>query len=100
MRAKEFYVIDREENSSALIELGMTKKNRDDELKSLTVLDYVSGPETDLTHPGYVWVFGRNIHSHEVYIKLKIVELEFGNKAICLSFHRSKEALYYPFRTE
>ena len=100
MREDEFFVINRKENYCSLIKLGITKKNRDDELKTLTVLDYVSGPDPDLTHPGTVWVFGKNILSHEVYIKLKIVARDYGNKAICLSFHPSEEPLHYPFRAE
>ena len=98
LREKEFYVVGREENRQALIELGITHKVRANELKSLTVLHYVSGPSPDLTHAGLVWIFGKTIRRREVYIKLKIRETEFGDKAICLSFHKSQEPLRYPLR--
>lgn len=98
MREKEYYVAGREKNYQALIGLGITKKIREDELKSLTVLHYVSGPDPDVSYPGTVWIFGKMIRGREVYIKLKMREAEFGDMAICISFHESAEPLLFPFQ--
>ena len=92
-------VIPRLENKQALIELGLTAKNRRDELLSLAVKDYCEGPLKDRDKPGYVWCFGKQINQKEVYIKLKIAIVEGVVKvAKCLSFHIAKYPLTYPCR--
>jgi len=100
MKEKAFYVINREDNIRALIDLGINAKIRDYELKSLSVLDYVSGPDPDQTHPGAVWTFGKHIRDRDVYIKLKIVEGELEDNAICISFHPALRHLAYPFKPD
>jgi len=100
MKEKAFYVINREENIRALIDLGINAKIRKSELKSLSVLDYVSGPDPDQTHLGVVWTFGKHINDREAYIKLKIVEGELEDNAICISFHPAARPLAYPFKPD
>jgi len=78
--------------------LGLTKHNRREAILGLTVLDYSSGPELDHDRPGVVWIFGTTIRSIEIYIKIKIVEGEFRDQAVCLSFHPAESPLDYPFR--
>ena len=98
MRSHQFYAIRKQENIQALIDLGLTVRNRRDELLSLSVLDYCYGPVPDHDRPGYIWVFGKEIRSIEIYIKLKIVETVYPPKALCLSFHPAEHPLQYPFR--
>lgn len=98
MRSHQFYVIPKQENIQALIDLGLTVRNRGDELLSLSVLEYCYGPIPDHDRPGYVWVFGKEIRSVEIYIKLKIVETEYQTQALCLSFHPAARPLQYPFQ--
>jgi len=100
MKEKAVYVINREDNILALIDLEINAKIRVDELKSLSVLDYVSGPDPDVSHTGVVWIFGKELLSRDVYIKLKIVEGEVEDKAICISFHPASRPLEYPFKPE
>ena len=53
------YVIPRRENINALAELGLTKKNRQDEIMTLSVADYCAGPEPDRDRPGKFWYLVR-----------------------------------------
>jgi len=98
MRSRQFHAIPKQDNTQALIDLGLTVRNRRDELLSLSVLDYCYGPAPDHGRPGQVWVFGKEIRSVEIYIKLKIVEAEYPTQALCLSFHPAERPLQYPFR--
>lgn len=101
---KELSVIPRKENQQALIDLGLTFRDRVEILMALEVEDYSSGPDADRDRAGFVWVFGKVVLDVEVYIKLKIVEYipcgtdRTQRKAICLSFHRAKASLNYPFK--
>lgn len=94
----EFYLVDRVENNRDIIALGLTRKNCIDEIASLSVLDYCKGPEADRDRAGAVWVFGRSIDGHDVYIKLKLAETEWGKIAKCISFHFAQYPLCYPLR--
>jgi hypothetical protein len=82
-----FYVTDRVKNQEALIELGLTERIREDEIYSLTLSNYCSGPEQDHDRPGSVWIFGKKIDGVEVYIKLKIFNIKGTDQAKCISFH-------------
>lgn len=84
-------------NLDTLIQLGITTIQRDDVIRQLKVEDYCSGPFEDEYKPkDSLWVFGKTIDEHEIYIKLKI-DLN-RNQAICLSFHISEYPMRYPFK--
>ena len=89
-------VIPRNKNNDALSELGLTKKNRRDEILALSVENYCSGPEPDYDRPGEVWIFGEQIGDVNIYIKLKIAQV--GNRKIakCLAFHPAEFPICYP----
>jgi len=97
-------VIPREKNRDVLISLGLTLKNQWDILRSLTVEDYVAGPEPDRQRKGDVWMFGVKVQTTELYIKLKLVEyipLATGKpvrEAVCISFHPAEYPLTYPLK--
>ena len=91
-------VIPRRENIDALAELGLTKKNRKDEILALSVADYCKGPSPDSDKPGEIWVFGKCVGGKEVYIKLKIAHIGNEKIAKCLSFHVAQRTLCFPFR--
>lgn len=80
-------VVPRRQNIEALAELGLTKRNRRDEIMTLSVSDYCEGPEADRDKPGNIWIFGKRINEREVYIKLKIAHVGKERIAKCLSFH-------------
>jgi hypothetical protein len=85
-------------NKDALLELGLTGDQRKEIILSLSVLDYNSGPTKDIYKSGDYWVFGKTIDSVEIYIKLKIVEQDDEEYAVCLSFHKSEKPLRYPIK--
>jgi len=91
-------VINRLENQQSLADLGLTRENRKDIILSLTVQDYCSGPEPDKDQLGEIWVFGKEVGDHEVYIKLKIADTGSMKIAKCISFHAAMYPLNYPFK--
>ena len=94
-----YFVKEHHKNVQALRDLGITARIRDEIILSVAIEDYSSGPNPDEYHPGYYWIFGKNIDAVEIYIKLKIVTYNNGNeRAVCYSFHSSEHPLNYPFR--
>lgn len=94
------HVVNRTVNINALAEMGLTSKNREDEILSLSVADYCGGPERDRDKPGEVWMFGKQVGEKEVYIKLKIAEVTSvpgaeGKIAKCISFHAAEHTLRF-----
>lgn len=94
------HIVQRPVNKDALTELGLTKENVKDEILSLSVADYCTGPEIDRDMPGDIWVFGKTIDGKEVYIKLKIVNKGGKKIATCISFHPARYPLSFPFRPQ
>lgn len=86
------------ENREFLLRLGITEENQEKEILALTVEDYCEGPKRDRSMAGDVWIFGKKIREVEVYIKLKIAEVQGEKIARCLSFHKAKKPLNYPFK--
>jgi hypothetical protein len=94
---KGLIVTERMVNRDLLLELGLTKEQREEIVCSLSVLDYSSGPIRDEYKPGHYWVFGKQVEGSEVYIKLKIAGSAGEEYAVCISFHKSERPLRYPF---
>ena len=97
-------VIRSEKNKKTMLELDFTDKQLVEVLEELALEDYIEGPCNDRDYYGTIWIFGKRIKNREVYIKIKVSELdERGNKIatlICLSFHFSEKPLTYPYREE
>ena len=94
-----YFVTQHLKNVQAMRELGITARIRDEVILSVAMEDYSSGPNSDEYHPGHYWIFGKDIDSIEIYIKLKIVTYNNGNeRAVCYSFLPSEHPLNYPFR--
>jgi hypothetical protein len=90
----KFVVQEHVKNRQALIDLGLTYRQREDEILSLSVENYSSGPVKDEYRPGNYWVFGKEINGKEVYIKMKITKND--ELAVVLSFHVSERPMKYP----
>lgn len=88
---------DRPKNAEALLELDITKMQREVIVKSLVPQDYVEGPVIDvLNKQKEMWVFGKDVKGREVYIK---ITLGYENgQTICISFHIAEHPLEYPFK--
>jgi hypothetical protein len=94
-----YYIMSHYKTQQALIEMGITEKQRDEIILSLVLDDYCSGPNQDKLHSGNYWVLGKIFETREIYIKLKIVTLFDGDeKAVCISFHPSEYPMKYPTR--
>ena len=66
------YLVPREDTLATLQHLGLTKRNLEEILLSLCVADYCRGPEADRDRDGQLWIFGKRLHGHDIYIKLKV----------------------------
>jgi len=80
--------------------LGITAKIRKEEILSLSVENYHQGPEPDRDKPGEIWIFGKKVNDKEVYIKLKIAQVDGVKIAKCLSFHPNEFSMSYPYSEE
>lgn len=92
------FIIPRASNNATITMLGLTRKTVEIEVLSLSVVDYSSGPEADRDQPGEVWIFGKIIKDHEIYIKLKIAEVKETKIAKCISFHEAEFSITYPLK--
>ncbi|GMT39897.1 MAG: hypothetical protein IEMM0001_0632 [bacterium] len=93
------YLIPRDANRQTLNYLGLTKRNLEEILLDLTVLDYCKGPKDDRDQPGEIWEFGKNVKDEDIYIKLKVAEVNGKKIAKCISFHIAKYKLQYPYKS-
>jgi hypothetical protein len=96
MAEDRLFVGDRVKNREALISLGLTVRQRNDEIRTLSVENYCSGPTDDEYNKGDYWFFGKMINNVEVYIKLKISSGKNDEYAVCMSFHPAERPLRYP----
>ena len=102
---KGVYVVSREKNRDTGVQLGLTFKNMEEEILSLSVTNYCDGPKEDRDRGGMIWEFGGTIGEHDIYIKLKIAEIEVskGNVkkiAKCISFHIAEYPVEMPYSEE
>ena len=81
-------LIPRKKNLDSLSNQGLTIQDVRNELLSLQLSDYISGPVPDYSYSGDIWIFSRNINGIDFYIKLKIDIINDGTEILkCLSFH-------------
>lgn len=92
--------IPRNDTRATLQHLGLTYKNLEEVLLSLSVVDYCEGPLGDHSKPGELWVFGKVVKGAEVYIKLKVANVSGVRIAKCISFHIPVYQMEYPFRRD
>ncbi len=64
----------------------------------LTLINYVSGPESDRDiYKDDLWVFGDDIEGEQYYIKIKIRAL-VEQEVVCISFHKANFTLKFPWK--
>ena len=68
---------------------GMTIIDAKEELQELAVDDYYKGPKQDfdLSKPGEIWEFKKEVYGILFYIKIKIVKENGEDILKCLGFH-------------
>ena len=88
---------DREKNLQTLATLEIRSSYRKDVVLNLGAEDYSEGPIVDtLNKMGEMWIFGKDVKGHEVYIK---ITLGLPNSStICISFHLAEHPMKYPLK--
>ncbi|MCK9226099.1 MAG: type II toxin-antitoxin system MqsR family toxin [Candidatus Muirbacterium halophilum] len=96
IESNKCFLIEMEKNKKTILKLGFTKHNVFDEIKKLSYLNYISGPERDedFNLKGLVWKFGKKINELEIYIKIKVV----SKGLTCISFHEAEYKINYLFK--
>jgi hypothetical protein len=76
-----------------------SKKMVIEELNRLTYENYHKGPEGDRNFSqGEVWVFGKEINSEQIYIKLKLQSKRGLSFIKIISFHPATYDMVLPFK--
>lgn len=92
-----FFRDERGKNTQALADLEIRPNDRIKIIEELKAIDYSEGPlEEKLYNGNSMWVFGKEIKSKEVYIKISIGVAE--SRVICISFHIADHHMNYPFK--
>lgn len=87
---------DRQKNRQTLAELEISALQREEEIMSLKVEHYSSGPEEDTLNKGEdMWIFGKHIKGKEIYIKITLGD--YNKQTFCISFHIAEHKMNYPF---
>ena len=88
---------DRGKNTQTLLDLEITPNTRKKIIEKLESADYSEGPIEEILYGGSdMWVFGKEIKSKEVYIKITMGIP--NNNVICISFHIAEYKIEYPLR--
>lgn len=96
--ANQLSIVQRAKNRDSLACLGWTFTTAKEKLKTLTVQNYIKGPEPDRDKPGEFWFFGINSTQGDVYVKVKIFECAGKYFAKCVSFHLAEYEIKYPYK--
>jgi len=95
---------DRKRTTQDLIDLGITQRQAEDYVLSLTPDNYSEGPMQDSDHPARrVWVFGVEVAGVETYVKLALAQHPRKRSVeyvLIWSFHKAEHAMRYPLRGE
>jgi hypothetical protein len=91
------FLNDRGKNAKtlAILEIPITKQKQI--VEELEVKDYSEGPIEDTNFVGSpLWVFGKIVKGHELYIK---ISMGMPNRStLCISFHISEFSINYPLK--
>lgn len=87
-------------NEKTLTELGITIRQRAEEVRQLTYKDYFRGPSEDhVSQKQEWWEFGKMVDNQEVYIKIKIYTSDSGERrGKCMSFHFPNKPINYHYK--
>ncbi len=91
------FLDEREKNMHAISDLSLTRGERKQIIKSLTIDNYSEGPIKNILNQwGDLWVFGKDVQNQEVYIK--ICYGQPNRSTICVSFHVAEFPMQYPYK--
>lgn len=81
-----------------LLELDYDTEDIVERLKELTVEEYSETKiDRDDLNPPLLFVFGKDINSRLIYVKLKIKENP-QKHVLCVSFHYAKDNMIFPYK--
>ncbi|HSJ69349.1 MAG TPA: hypothetical protein VK921_16830 [Anditalea sp.] len=87
----------RDKNFKTLALLELRPVDREGVLDNLTIEDYSQGPiPEDWYGSKEMWVFGKVLKGHEIYIKITLGAE--GSNTICISFHTADHPMLYPLK--
>lgn len=97
----------KEENLQFLLDFEMPPDDRKKYIMNLKVEDYFQGPGINDydAEEGNVWMFGIGIKKRgkgkpiPIYIKIYITKVN-GAPNFCISFHKAKRKMTFPYKTE
>jgi hypothetical protein len=91
------FLNDRVKNAQTLAILEIPVMKQKQIIEELNVKDYSEGPIEDTNFVGSpLWVFGKYIKGHELYIK---ISMGMPNRnTLCISFHISEFPINYPLK--
>lgn len=88
---------ERGKNTQTLADLEIRPNDRTKIIEELKTIDYSEGPLEEKLYKGNsMWVFGKEIKSKEIYIKISTGVA--GSRVICISFHIADHHMNYPFK--
>lgn len=95
--SSNFYLIPREKNMKYIASIGLSIPNVMYEIMNLTYKNYFNGPcqDDNSSYTGFIWEFGKDEETFQIYIKLKIKQTSKGKIVQCLSFHEADRAINY-----
>lgn len=80
-----------------LLDLDYDTEDVVERLKELTVAEYSETKiDKDDLNPPFLFVFGKDIYSKLVYVKLKM-KGDQHRHVLCVSFHYAKESMTFPY---
>jgi hypothetical protein len=91
------FLNDRAKNIKTLAMLEISVIKQKQIVEELEVKDYSEGPIEDTNFVGSpLWVFGKTVKGHEIYIK---ISMGMPNRStLCISFHISEFPINYPLK--
>lgn len=94
-----FFRDERGKNTQTLADLEIRSTDRIKIIKEITLNDYSEGPlEEKLYRGNSMWIFGKEVKSKEVYIKISIGAP--SSRVLCISFHIADRQMNYPFKNK
>lgn len=80
-----------------LLDLDYDAEDIAERLKELTIEEYSETLiDKDDFNPPLLFVFGKDINSRQIYIKVKI-KGEEKKRILCVSFHYAERKMYFPY---
>lgn len=91
-------------NKETITSLGITNNDVKNEIASLTIENYSEGPLPSRSYSEEIWIFGKIIDCHEIYIKIQLSKYNDPGEIIdtlyCISFHFAERPLDYPYQNK